>query len=103
MKSSAELKSLQAKIKVGYVLWMISILSVIAVSYFYRRGDPEAIVNSEATERAEIARYRDQIDVLNAELLRNQRALKSAERDILQLDRTYANAMEEIKRLQSRP
>jgi hypothetical protein len=103
METNLELKVLQAKIRTGYLLWIASILSVIAIAYFYSTGNPEPAEKSELAERATIASYRDQIDALSADLLKNQRALKNAEKDLLQLNSAYEGAVEEIRRLQARP
>jgi len=85
-----------------YLLWIISLVSLLAFGYFYQVGNPEA-GRTEAATRDEVARYRVQVDVLSADLLRNQRDLKNAQKDLLQLSTDYQHAVDEIKRMQARP
>ena len=103
METHSEVSSLKARIRATYFLWVISLLSLLAFVYFYRTGNPGAATRSDAQTRAEIANYRVQVDVLSADLLRNQRDLRNAQRDLRQLATDYKNAVDEIKRLQARP
>jgi peptidoglycan/LPS O-acetylase OafA/YrhL len=96
MESSADLSKLQAKLRMCYTLWILSLAAVIVTVFAYRKANPETADKSVAQYRGEISAYRTQVETLSAELLQNQRALKSAQKDLEQ-------AINEVRKSQARP
>jgi chromosome segregation ATPase len=86
-----------------YAGWIASLICILVFLAFYRRHDPAKIDQPIAQYREQVARYQGEVDTLSAAVLQNQRELKNAQAQLLQLMKDYQNAIEVIKKLQARP
>jgi len=86
-----------------YAGWIASFVCLLVFLALYHRYDPAKIDQPIAQYRQEIARYQSEVDTLSAAVLQNQRELKNAQGQLLQLMKDYQNAIETIKKLQAHP
>jgi peptidoglycan/LPS O-acetylase OafA/YrhL len=103
MENQPEVVRLRSKLRLCYAGWVASLICMLVFLALYRRDDPAKTDQPIAQYREQVARYQSEVDTLSAAVLRNQRELKNAQGQLLQLMKDYQNAIETIKKLQARP
>jgi len=103
MENQTEVVRLRLKLRMCYAGWIASFVCLLVFLALYHRYDPAKIDQPIAQYRQEIARYQSEVDTLSAAVLQNQRELKNAQGQLLQLMKDYQNAIETIKKLQAHP
>jgi len=103
MTESEQLQLLKRRLRASYFAWMVSLACMLGFAVLYHNDDPQKIDRPIAQYREQVVQYQSQLDALSAGLLQNQRELKDTQKQLLQVMADYRNAIETIKRLQSRP